>query len=79
MVRDNFNSFQKLMILRCIRPDKLIPAVMDFIVEKLGQKFIEPPPFELSKIFPDSTPLTPLIFILSPGSDPFASLNSYAD
>lgn len=67
------------MILRTLRPDKLIPALMDFITEQLGKRFIEPPPFDLSATYLDSTCLTPLIFILSPGSDPFASLNSFAD
>ena len=52
---------------------------MDYIVETLGKKFIEPPPFDLAKIYLDSSCITPLIFILSPGSDPFASLNSFAD
>lgn len=26
------------MILRCIRPDKLIPGVHDFIIENMGKK-----------------------------------------
>jgi len=67
------------MILRTIRPDKVIPAIVDFIVATMGKKFIEPPPFDLAKIYLDSTCLTPLIFILSPGADPFASLNSFSD
>jgi len=45
----------------------------------MGNKFVEPPPFDLAKIYLDSSYLTPLIFILSPGADPFASLNSFAE
>lgn len=55
------------MIIRILRIDKLIPAITDFIVEKMGKKFIEPPPFDLAKIYLDSTNISPLIFILSPG------------
>lgn len=66
------------MILRTIRPDKLIPAVQDYVTDELGAKFITPPSFDLAKIYSDSSSTTPLIFILSPGSDPFASLNSFA-
>ncbi|KRX11121.1 P-loop containing nucleoside triphosphate hydrolase [Pseudocohnilembus persalinus] len=77
-IRDKFDNFQKLCILRTIRIDKLIPAIFDYVVKSLGQKFIEPPPFDLANIYKDSTCLTPLIFILSPGSDPFAQLNNFA-
>ena len=52
---------------------------MNYIIELFGKKFVEPPPFDLSKIYLDSTSVTPLIFILSPGSDPFASLNSFSE
>ncbi len=73
-----FNQFDKLMILRTIRPDKMIPAVQSYVVAELGEKFISPPPFDLAKIYGDSSSVSPLIFILSPGSDPFASLSSFA-
>lgn len=51
---------------------------MDYVVEEIGRKFIEPPAFDLAKIYEDSTSITPLIFILSPGSDPFVSLNGFS-
>ena len=52
---------------------------MNYIIEQFGKKFIEPPPFDLGKVYGDSTTITPLIFILSPGSDPFASLNAFSE
>ena len=71
--------FQKLLVLRTFRPDKMVPAIQDFITEALGKKFIEPPPFNLSEIYKDSSSTTPLIFILSPGSDPLTSLLSFSN
>jgi dynein heavy chain len=63
-----------MLILRCIRPDKVIPGMFNYILEQLGEKFNSPPPFDLGSIYKDSTNLTPLIFILSPGADPLNSL-----
>jgi dynein heavy chain len=45
----------------------------------MGQKFVEPPQFDLDKCYQDSSALTPLIFVLSPGSDPMSVLLKYAD
>jgi dynein heavy chain len=77
-IHETFTSFEKLLILRTLRPDKLIPGVSMYVVNELGEKFILPPPFDLAKIYADSSSTSPLIFILSPGSDPFASLSSFA-
>lgn len=46
---------------------------------ELGGEFIYPPPFDINKSYGDSTCLSPLIFILSPGVDPMASLLQFAD
>jgi len=73
------DSFCRLLIMRCIRPDKLVPAVMLYVAKEMGQKFIEPPPFDLAACYEDSNPCSPLIFVLSAGADPNASLYKLAD
>lgn len=39
---------------------------------------MDPPPFNLQASFDDSDPKTPLIFLLSPGSDPMVNLYAFA-
>jgi len=48
------------------------------VAKALGEEFILPPAFNLAEIYADSSSTTPLIFVLSPGSDPFASLNVFS-
>jgi len=52
--------------------------VRQFVLEKLGRKFIEPPPFDLAKSYADSNKTIPLIFVLSPGADPMAGKITYS-
>ncbi|XP_066453022.1 dynein axonemal heavy chain 1 isoform X2 [Eleutherodactylus coqui] len=73
------DSFQKLLILRCLRGDKVTNAMQDYVCQQLGQKFIEPQTADLGAVYRESSPVTPLIFILSPGTDPAADLYKFAE
>ncbi|TPX59753.1 hypothetical protein SpCBS45565_g07659 [Spizellomyces sp. 'palustris'] len=73
------SAFQKLLVLRCIRPDRITSAVQDFVATQLGERFIEPQTSDLLALYKESTPITPLIFVLSPGADPANSLFKFAE
>lgn len=45
----------------------------------MGQKYVEPPSFDLADSFRDSNCCSPLIFILSAGTDPMSSLIKFSE
>ena len=63
-----------LIAVRLIRPDKLVLAVQNYVKDKMGELFIKPPPFDLQACYADSAAYVPLVFILSPGSDPMGAV-----
>ena len=75
---EKLTKFQKLIVLRSLRPDKMEHGLQDFISFSLGQQFIEPPPFDLKGSYETSNPASPLIFILSSGADPYQDLLEFA-
>eukprot|EP00668_Euglena_longa_P039207 GGOE01050460.1.p1 GENE.GGOE01050460.1~~GGOE01050460.1.p1 ORF type:complete len:2722 (-),score=1086.70 GGOE01050460.1:98-8140(-) len=83
-LRDDWASeltpFQRLLVRRILRPDKLILFIADFVTSSLSEKYIQPPLFNLEEIFPDCTdPSIPLVFILSAGADPMAEVLKFAN
>ncbi|PNH05107.1 Dynein heavy chain 7, axonemal [Tetrabaena socialis] len=77
--QERMDAFQRVLLLRCLTPDKLVPAVASYVAESMGARYIEPHDFKLSSIFADSSCSVPIIFVLSPGSDPMADLLAFAD
>ncbi|KAH6578000.1 hypothetical protein BASA62_000524 [Batrachochytrium salamandrivorans] len=73
------DGFQKLLVLRCLRADRITSGIQDFVAIQLGDRFIEPQTSDLSALFKESNPTTPLIFVLSSGADPANSLYKFAE
>ena len=78
LYEDRLSPFQKLMLLKVLREEKVMQGVKQFVGAELGPKFIESPPFDLAGAGNDSTNTTPVIFVLSPGADPIADLIALA-
>eukprot|EP00232_Nephroselmis_pyriformis_P029065 CAMPEP_0182867354 /NCGR_PEP_ID=MMETSP0034_2-20130328/8675_1 /TAXON_ID=156128 /ORGANISM="Nephroselmis pyriformis, Strain CCMP717" /LENGTH=4528 /DNA_ID=CAMNT_0024999703 /DNA_START=83 /DNA_END=13669 /DNA_ORIENTATION=- len=72
------NELQRMVFVRCLRPDRVMFAATSYVSNSLGKRFVEPPVLNLGETHSDSTALTPLIFVLSPGVDPTQALQTLA-
>jgi len=72
------NDFQQLLLLRCLRRDRLVFACRAFIAQHLGPQFVDSPALHLPTMVKISDACTPLIFVLSPGVDPNPQLQALA-
>jgi dynein heavy chain len=70
---------QRLCVMRCFRPDRVYNAVKLFVIEMLGEKFVQPPVLDYARIFAQSSPTAPMVFILSPGADPQSDIQKFAE
>ena len=75
---EKLELFQQMVILRCIRPDAVVPACTAFVQSEMSARYVQPPPFDLLSCFNDSNCVSPLIFILSPGQDPLEHMYTLA-
>uniref|UniRef100_G3SMY8 Dynein axonemal heavy chain 10 n=1 Tax=Loxodonta africana TaxID=9785 RepID=G3SMY8_LOXAF len=75
----HITPFQKLLLLRCFRVDRVYRAVTDYVTVTMGEKYVQPPMISFEAIFEQSTPNSPIVFILSPGSDPASDLMKLAE
>ena len=70
-------GLDRLVLLRCFRPDVISSAAREFISEQIGPEFVVSPTFDLGHSFVESTPATPIILMLSSGVDPLSAIQSF--
>ena len=67
---DNLDQFEQILVLRCIRVDRITVAVTRFVIAKMGEKYVQPPVLDYPNIYSQTNSTTPVVFVLSPGADP---------
>ena len=67
---DKLTIFQRLLLMRVLREEMIVFALRVYVGGTIGEFFTESPPFDMEGAYSDSTAVTPLIFILSPGANP---------
>lgn len=64
------SQFEVLLLLRCLRVDRVVVGITHFVIQTLGDRYVTPPVLDYNAIFRQSSPTTPVVFVLSPGADP---------
>lgn len=72
------DAFDRLLIIKALRPEKLMFAFGEYVRKTLGEFFMESPPVTMDTLYADSEARTPIIFVLSQGADLTNSLLKYA-
>ncbi|XP_051881424.1 dynein axonemal heavy chain 6-like [Pristis pectinata] len=68
------SAFQRLILIKILRPECLTAAMSGFVEEKLGPDFLPSPAVYLRDAFDETDASTPLIFLLSAGTDPITQV-----
>ncbi|XP_012272400.1 dynein heavy chain 10, axonemal [Orussus abietinus] len=76
---DTLKPFEKLMLIRCFRVDRVYRGIINYISETMNEEYVTPPNVSFDMIYEQSTPTMPVVFILSPGSDPTSELMKLAE
>ncbi|XP_023668206.2 dynein axonemal heavy chain 6 [Paramormyrops kingsleyae] len=72
------SAFQKLLLIKSLVEEKVVLAVTEFVIVSLEKRFVENPPVDLAVVYGDMSPSTPLVFVLSTGSDPMGAFQRFA-
>jgi len=64
------DAFDRLVLLRAMRPDRLPSALRHWVASVFGPSFTTQEPFNMETTFAESSPTTPIFFVLFAGVDP---------
>lgn len=68
-----------MLLIKVIRQDRVINQTKKFIIDKMSDFYVKPPPINFDKIFAQSNAKSPIVFILSPGADPYSDIVALVD
>jgi dynein heavy chain, axonemal len=76
---DKLCGFDRLILVKIFRQEKLCASMAQYVGELHGRNFQFPPQWRLEEIFPDTMARTPIVFVLSTGADPTTLLQRCAE
>jgi dynein heavy chain len=76
---EGITDFEYLIMVKLIRPDRLTLAITNYVSKIMTEKFVSPPVLRYKTVYAQSSAMTPVVFILSPGADPAYSVTELAE
>ena len=76
--QSSLNIFQKLLLIRCWCPDRTLTMARKYIYDSLGADFLENLVLDLDGMLSEVENNSPLICLLSTGSDPSSEIETLA-
>ena len=70
--------FRRLLLVRSWCPDRTLPQAKKYIADSLGERFAEGVILDMERMWEESTPRTPMVCLLSMGSDPTTNIENLA-
>jgi dynein heavy chain len=64
------NDYDRLILLRALRPDRVTTALRKWIEEEMGTEYVSQPPFDMSACYDETSNQIPTFFVLFAGVDP---------
>lgn len=64
------NALDRLMLLRAMRPDRLVNSLTTFVGDTMGREYVSQKPFNMAATFEETSKRTPVFFVLFAGVDP---------
>lgn len=66
----DISLFHRILLLRALRPDRMLNALKQFVRENMGDEYVEQPAFDMGQTYTEMNVQTPIFFVLFPGVDP---------
>lgn len=67
---DKLTSFQKVLLVQALRPDRLYSTILQFICKLTGLKTLNTSIVNLSQIYNETLPTEPILLLTMSGTDP---------
>tara|TARA_B100000513_G_scaffold31241_1_gene12052 strand:- start:530 stop:3322 length:2793 start_codon:yes stop_codon:yes gene_type:complete len=75
---DGLDAFERMLIVRAIREDRTMLSAQEFVIDRLGSKFVESRPLDFAAMADEASERTPIVVLLTMGSDPTGSIQDLA-
>ena len=76
---ERLSPLERMLLLRCFRVDRIYVAITKYVILQMGEQYVAPPVLDFKRVLQDSTPIVPVIFVLSPGADPASDIFKLAN